>query len=309
MKNTTQIYKIIALLVISVVLASCSSTNTQKSKYFGYNNDPERTVEEEKPKLKFTQPSQTEAQNQSEEEWQNPLASRSQEDIELDETISQREQVVINNYNYYQPTGYVPVIRPWHRGYYGWAAPRRGLTVTVGTGWGWNDPFYDPWYDWYNPWWDYHPYYGYRWNRPTRTVVWYNDPWVGRSQESRNNRSTTRRYAGTPTRSTSNSGYSTTRRGTSRSTTTSTNRTKYNSRTTQYGNTNRSNSSGRRGTSRSGSSRSSSPNSGSKYKPSDSKGGSNSGGSNARKGTSRSGGSKSSGNSSGGAKRSGSRRR
>jgi|GEM_PF-5562195 len=304
---------VFASITVIILLQSCASA-PNNSKYFGYNNSPDR---EEEPDYTVREVEPRRATpGQSSGEWVNPLAnSRSQEDIELEQSVSEREQTVINNYYYYQPRGYVPVIQPWHAGYRGWASRRSGLTITVGTGWYYSsNPFYDSWHDWYNPWYDYHPYYGYTWSRPRRVVAWYNDPWVGRNNSTRRYRDeqrvSTRRTSGV-TRSRVQGGQDAERRGTRR---TDVNTSNGVSRTTKYGSQKSRRSSNpsvqqrkgtRRSTNNSGGSRYSGSNNSSgssksrSYKPSKSNNSGGSSGSSVRRGTRRSGGSGGSNKSSG----------
>lgn len=192
----------------SMMLMESCSTAPNNSKYFGYNNNPEREQEPEITRKTAT-PRESRAVPQEEEEWVNPLANqRSESDMALEKTVTEREGTVINNYYYYQPRGYVPVIQPWYTGYRGWAAPRPGLTVTVGSGLYYSsNPFYDPWYDWYNPWYDYHPYYGTRWTYYRSSNRWFDDPWRGRTVSRRAYREpdkpSQRRTSGGVTRSSS----------------------------------------------------------------------------------------------------------
>jgi hypothetical protein len=305
---------LILIFGAAFILQSCATTSGTDSKYFGYNNNPEREKEQEKsPDYTVTRVNRDNAAQQTtgQSGWVNPMAAqRSQADLDLEQEVTERERTVINNYYYYQPRSFVPVIRPWHTGYWGWASPRPGLTVSVGAGrFIAADPFYDPWHGWYNPWHDYHPFYGNRWGRTPRQVVWYNDPWVGRSNawEDRRQPSTRRTTQGV-SRSGSQDRYNNTRRGSTRSSVNPNNGTR---RTTKYGNTRNSGNSDRNSNVRRGTQRQSPyGSSGRKYSQPKNSGSSKNKGGSVRRGSSRSGGgSKSSGSSSkSGSSRRGSKR-
>lgn len=147
MKNSKNI---LLLVLSSLFLGACATTNSSNGSFYGYDNTPEREEyqEPEKPKKK----------------WKNPLAE--------EDRYEEARQMEVNNY-YYGNAGYVPVIAPWWDRYYGWGSPMRqgGVFITFGA--------YRS-YEWFSPWYDFHPYYGCSWYdyyyvRP-HYRAWYNQP-------------------------------------------------------------------------------------------------------------------------------------
>lgn len=144
-------FKIIALSSIAVILASCSTYNSEN--YYGY--EKQETEEEKVVRAENTTP------KEDTDQWVNPMAENTQSESQTYTSESGSNLTVINNYYGTSPR-YQPVVVPWwHDSYYPgyYSYPRRsGFYVSVSYGYG-----HRGFYDWYSPWYRYHPTYGCTW--------------------------------------------------------------------------------------------------------------------------------------------------